>query len=213
MGRELLEDHLVILVEPIYLFLRKQLPDDGCCVNRTEREWFELQKLAKLRLAIGRDEQGVFYAHSKAPGEIDARLVGDGHSCHEWGWFPLHTNLVRALMDVQIGAHAMARSVQIVQALAPQRLSRQNIYLRATGAAGELAQFYLDMSLQHESIDAPLLVCQRAQGNGARNVCRAVEILCATIEQQKTFRQQRHVSLCRSLIVDDSPVGLGLWAL
>ena len=98
--------------------------------------------------------------------------------------------------------------MQIVQALAPQRLSRQNIYLRATGAAGELAQFYLDMSLQHEGIDAPLLVCQRAQGNGARNVCRAVEILCATIEQQKTFRQQRHVSLCRSLIVDDSPVGL-----
>ena len=62
----------------------------------------------------------------------------DGHASHQRCRFPLHTELMRTFVHIQISAHAVTCAMQIVQALAPHRLSGQNIYLGTTGSTGEL---------------------------------------------------------------------------
>ena len=111
-------------------------------------------------------------------------------------------------MHIQVGAHAMPRSVQVVQSLAPQGLTGEDVKLRTAGARGELAEFYLDMAFQHEGVDALLLFRQGAEGNGAGDVGGAVEILCAAVEQQEAFWLQRYIRLRSGLVMYDGTMSL-----
>ena len=97
----------------------------------------------------------------------------------------------------------MTRAMQIVQALTPHSLTGQNIDLGAAGAAGELAEFNLDMPLQYQRIDFLLLIRERSEGDGTGDVCRTVEILSATVEQQQTLWLQGYIGLWRSLVMND----------
>ena len=139
MRREGDEDVLMIGIEPRELFWKEHVGNDGRLVDGTECEWFELKEPAEFGLLIRGDEQRVLDAHAKLPCEIDAGLVGEGHASHQGCRFPLHTELMRTLMDVEECAHAVACAVQIVQALAPQSLTGQDIELGTTGTRGELA--------------------------------------------------------------------------
>ena len=138
MGREDVEHALVIVVEPGDFFIQEHLFDNRRGVDGTEGETLKLQELAKLGLLVGGYQQGVFDTHTKLTFEIDARLVGDGHASHQRGGLPLHTELMRTLVQIQIGTHTMTCAMQIVQSLAPHRFSGQNIYLGTTGSTGEL---------------------------------------------------------------------------
>ena len=62
------------------------------------------------------------------------------------------------------------------------------------------------MTFQHQGVDASLLIGERTEGDGARDICRAILILCATVEQQQTLSFQRNVRLGRWLVVDDGPM-------
>ena len=64
------------------------------------------------------------------------------------------------------------------------------------------------MTFQHEGVDATLFVGDWSEGNGARDVRRAVHILCSAIEQQQTFRFQRNVRLWRRLVMHDGAMSL-----
>ena len=114
MGREGIEDTLMVLVEPVDFLWQHHLKDDRSLVDGTEGERLELQELAELRFLIGHDEQGVLRTGTTTARQIDARLISDGHTCHQWGGLPLHSELVRSLMDIQIGAHTVTCAMQVV---------------------------------------------------------------------------------------------------
>ena len=64
------------------------------------------------------------------------------------------------------------------------------------------------MAFQHEGVDATLFVGDWSEGNGARDVRRAVHILCSTIHQQQAFGFQRDVRLWRRLVMHDGTMSL-----
>ena len=134
MGREGVEDPLVVGVEPVEFFLRQQIGEDGSLIDGTEGERIELKELTKFGLFVWGDKEGVLDAHAKLACEIDTRLVSNSHTCHQRGWLPFHTDLVGTFVDIKVGAYAVTRAVQIIQSLTPQRLTGQNIKLRAAGA-------------------------------------------------------------------------------
>ena len=136
-GREGVENALVVGVEPADFLGQHLLDDDGAQVDGTEREGLELQERPELALHVGRDEQGVLDAHAEAAGQVDAGLVGDGHTLYERGGLPLHAELVRTLVHAEVLAHAVARAMQVVQTLAPHVLAGEDVHLRAGSAARE----------------------------------------------------------------------------
>ena len=134
MGREDVEDTLVIGIEPVEFLLRQQFYKNRRRVYGTKGKGLELKELTKLRLLIWRDKEGILDTHAKLACEIDTRLVSNSHTCHQRGWLPFHTDLVGTFVDIKVGAYAVTRAVQIIQSLTPQRLTGQNIKLRAAGA-------------------------------------------------------------------------------
>ena len=67
-GREGVVDTLVIGVEPADFLGQHLFDDDWCEVDGAEREGIELQERTELAFHVGRDEQRVLDAHSKAAG-------------------------------------------------------------------------------------------------------------------------------------------------
>ena len=175
----------MVVVEPREFFWEEHLPDDRRLVDRIEGERIKLEEFAEFRLLIGHDEQRVLDTDAKLSCEIDARLVCNGHPFHQGRRLPLHTELMGALVNIEISTHAMICAMQIVQALAPHCLTSKDIDLRTTTARGELTELYLDMPLQYQGIDFLHLVSQRAKGNGTSDIGSAVEILGTTIEQKE----------------------------
>ena len=110
------------------------------------------------------------------------------------------------LMHVEIGPHAMARAVQIVEPFAPQRLASQGIKLRSAHTFGETGQFQLNMTFQHQCVDALLLLGQRTKGYGSRDIRGAVLILSTAVDEHKSAGFNRNISLRRGLIVHDCTV-------
>ena len=198
----------MVTVEPLCFLRKQQFPENRRRIDGTERERFELEELSELCFLVRGDEQCVLDTHAKLPGEIDTGLIGNSHARHQWGWFPLHTELMRTFMYIQISSYAMTRAMQIIQTLAPQRLTGEDVNLGSAGSCGKLTEFYLDVSFQHKGIDPFLLLSERTEGDGAGDIRCAIEILCPTVEQQKTFRLQRNIDLWRCLIVNDGAVGL-----
>ena len=206
MGREGFTHTAVIAVEPLHLLVGHHLAHDGCRVDGAECQRFEPQELAEGGLPEGRDEQGVFDAHTELPLEIDARLVGDGHAGMQRCRTILHAYLVRSLVHVEVAAHAVSRAVQIVVPLCPHILARQGVELCAAGTVGEGQHIELDVSFQHERIDASLLFGQRSECDSSRDVGRTVLILRATVYEQQPLRLQRHVGRLGGFVVHDGAV-------
>ena len=107
-------------------------------------------------------------------------------------------------MHIQIGAHAMTRAMQIMQAFTPHGTLGKHVELGAADAGRELGQLYLYMSLEHQGIDMLHLFSQRAKGNGTGDVGSAVEILGAAVQQQQSFGLEWDIRLGRRFIVYDS---------
>lgn len=151
MGREGIEDTLVILVEPVHLLLKHHLTDNRRLVDRTERERLELQEASALGLFGRNDQQGVLCADTEASLQIDTGLVGDGHPRMQSGGSPFHADLVRTLMHAQVTPHPMTGTMQVVIPCFPQVFPCHRIELRTTGTLREPEQLQLDMSFQHQA--------------------------------------------------------------
>ena len=139
MWRQAVEYRLVIVVQPVYLLLRQLFADDRTLVDGTERQRLKLQELAEFRLFVKHNQQSILDTGTTAAGQVDAGFVGDGHAFHQRGRLPLHAKLMRTFVNIQVSTHAVSRAVQVVQPVAPHRLTGQDINLRTTGTAGELA--------------------------------------------------------------------------
>ena len=184
MGREGIEDTLVVGIKPVDLFLKKHILYNRSLVDRAEGERLKLEELAKFRFLVWSDNERVLYAHSELTSKIDARLVGDGHALNKRSRFPLHTELMRTLMHIEICTHAMTRAMKIVKPLAPHVLTGKDVDLSAAGAGRELTELNLDMALEHKSIDTTHLICERPESNGTGDIRGAIEILGSTVEQE-----------------------------
>ena len=97
----------------------------------------------------------------------------------------------------------MPSAMQVVQTFAPHILSSQDINLGTAGSAWELTEFYLDMPLEHKGVDMLLQIGKRSKGDGTGNICRAIEILGTTVEQQHTLRLQGDICLWSGFVVND----------
>ena len=82
MGREGIEDALMVVVEPLDFFLSHHLDEDGSLIDGTERERLELEELAEFCLLVRYDQQSVLCAGATSVREIDAWFIGNGHACH-----------------------------------------------------------------------------------------------------------------------------------
>ena len=177
MGREAAEDGAVVGVEPGRFLVGEHRADYRRGVDGAERERLEAEETAEAGVAAGHYEKGVLRAHAELRRQVDARLVGYGHALDEGRGLVFHAYLVRAFMHAEVRAYAVARAVQIVEACAPKAAAGYGVDLRARRAAEKAAQLKLDVGFEHEGVDAPLLVGERAEGYGARDVGCAVEIL------------------------------------
>ena len=87
----------------------------------------------------------------------------------------------------------------------PHVFTGQNVNLCTTGTAGELAELYLDVPLEHKCIYFPFFLGEGAEGNGTGDVRRAVEILCTTVKQQQASGLEWDIGLgCRFVMHDGS---------
>jgi hypothetical protein len=127
MGREGIEDVLVIGVEPFYLLRGHHIQDNRSLVNGTEGKRFELKELAELRFHIRCSQKGVLYPYTESSLQIDTWLVSHRHTFMHLCGTPLHTYLVRAFVHTQITPHPMTCTMQIIQSRLPQALSGYGI--------------------------------------------------------------------------------------
>ena len=171
----------MIVVQPAPLSISKQLSHNRFGIYRTERQCLKSQEATALRFLVRNHQQGVLDTHTETAFQVDTRLVSHRHTCTQLSRFPLHTNLVRSFVNVQVATDTVTRTMQEVQTSLPQGLTGNSIYLRTCGTLRELQQLQVDMSLQHQRIDAALFVGQRTKGDGTRDIRRTVLILSATV--------------------------------
>ena len=75
--------------------------------------------------------------------------------------FPLHADLVRTLMHIEVTPNTMACAMEEVESLLPQRTACNGIELRTSGPVREFQHLQTDMPFEHKGIDFPLAVAQR----------------------------------------------------
>ena len=63
------------------------------------------------------------------------------------------------------------------------------------------------MALEYKGVDLLLQIGKRSEGDGTGNVCRAIEILGTTVEQQHTLGLQGDICLWGGLVVNDGGMG------
>ena len=110
---------------------------------------------------------------------------------------------MRPLVDTEIRADAVTGAVAVVDAVLPHGIAGQGVNLCAADAVGETGECQADVSLEDERVVEPFFVGQRAEGDGSRNVGRAVLILSAAVEQQQSFGFEHGIRLGRCFVVND----------
>ena len=104
--------------------------------------------------------------------------------------------------------HAVARTMQVVVAAAPQHAARYGVYLRAVGTCRKLSHLQSYVSLEYQRVHQSLLLAHGSQRYGAGNVSGTAVVLGATVEQQQPLGAQFDVALGCRLIVYDGAVAL-----
>ena len=63
------------------------------------------------------------------------------------------------------------------------------------------------MRLQYIGIDAPFLLADRTESDGAGDIGRAVAVLCAAVKEQQSFGAQGNIAFGCGLVVHDGSMG------
>ena len=177
----------VVVVDPLAFRLVHHSEIHGAEVYGTERERFEGEEGAEISGLGGDGEQRVFNAHTEASGHIDARLVSDGHAGLEWhpgAATQIFADLLRAFVNAEAVANAVARAVAEVISCLPHGIAGGEVELNASASFGEVAAREADVALQNEGVNAAFFVGDGAEGDGARDVGGAAVILCPAVKQQ-----------------------------
>ena len=84
--------------------------------------------------------------------------------------------------------HAVTRAMQIAHAVLPEELTCKGVQLGTAGIIGENCLCQSDMTFHHQCEVEFLFGRGSAEGNGACDVGGSVEVLRATVNQQKPVR-------------------------
>ena len=109
-------------------------------------------------------------------------------------------------MDNPHKSHAVARTAAVIQAAPPECFPRQNVDMHARASRFEHRARGGNVTLEHKRIRLPLLVRQRAQRIGTRDVRGAVPVLPAAVHQQEPARLQLRAGILHGGIVHHSRV-------
>ena len=100
----------------------------------------------------------------------------------------------------------MTRSVTEVIPLLPHGITRSKVELKPRCSFGEYATRKGNVTLQHEGVSSALFLCDRSEGNGARNVGRTTAIVCTAVAKQQSLGEKRAVVFRCSLTVNDGTI-------
>ena len=177
----------MISVQPFLLFFRQHLLDNRSLINRAQSQRFKLQEPPTFRFLRRNNQQHILYPYPETPLQIDTRLISNRHASTQAGRYPFHPDLMRSLMDIQVGADTMSSTMQIVIASLPHVFPGNGIQLCPTGFLREMKHLQLDMPFQYQGIHLPLPLRKSPQSNRTGNIRRTVLILCPTVKQQESL--------------------------
>ena len=104
---------------------------------------------------------------------------------------------LRALVHREIAADAVAGAVVEVEPVLPQRAARERVEVDAARALGEPRRGDGDVPLQHQREALAHLARRLADGDGARDVGGAVEVLGAAVDEKQLARRELAVGRAR----------------
>ena len=198
---ELTAHHLLVGIEPLHFLFEHHLLHDWRGDDRTEGELLKLivrtegdawlwrawtlivgegRSMVVVTPQAGIDhEHGVLVAHAVLSGDVDARLISDGHAWKEGGGAPLHAELVEVdgFMYRHELTHPMTGAVQVVDAIFPHGFTGQYVELGTTGAFGEDRRTQTDPTFEYEGVVATHLPREGTQWDGTCDVGGAIEVL------------------------------------
>jgi hypothetical protein len=172
------------------------------------QEWF----IAKLVLDLNfLDHHHVLNSYAKGAIFIEARLIAKDISYRKRHLTVLHSrsNANRPLMNVQVGSHAVAGAMSIVQAERPEVLSSQRVQSKSGRAFGELAAFKSDVAFKHERIRFFFFCARLAEVQRARCVGGSVKVLSTGVTEVDGFGVDGGTGAFHRLVVDDGSIGAG----
>ena len=115
-------------------------------------------------------------------------------------------NALRALVDGEEAADAMAGAVGVIEPRFPQRPPGEAVELRSARALGEDRGGDRDMALEHAGEAVAHFLGRLADRHGAGDVGGAVDILAARIDQIERAGLELAVGLLARLVMDDRAV-------
>ena len=199
----------VVVVEPLDVFGQEIAAVDGARIKGAERQRLETEEAALRGFLDGQSQENVLQAHTKGARTIHSGFVRHDHAWaegHEGAGAHILANLVRPLVNAEARTHTVARAVTKVKAILPQVRTAHGINLQAHRALGIGAQGQGDVGAEHERIDAALLVRERAEGDGARDVGGAVLVLRTAVQQQQTAGCERCGGVGIWFVVDNGTI-------
>ena len=199
----------MVIVQPLPLLVSQHVEEHGAEVVGTKGEVFKVQEVPHRGFKGRLREERVLNAYAETPRDVDARLIGDGLSGAErerGAGAEVFPNLHRTFVNSEPMADAVARAVTVVHALAPHGSPCERVELEARGVLGEYRPGELQMALQYERVGLPLLIGQRSEGDGSRDVGGAAVVVCAAVEEQESAAFEADIRLGRRLIVNDGTV-------
>lgn len=210
----LLHNLLMIPIQPLPLLPTQQrhinqLPTHGHHSHVLEAQ-IRLIAEPMLRLdLLGHDD--VLDADAKVAVLVVSRLVGQDVAGREGdlGVLDAGADADGALVDVEVGAHAVARAMPVVEAVLPEELARERVEREARGAFWEDGCVERDDALEDERVGFAFHFRWGAEVQGARRVGRAVEVLGARVAEVDGARVDGGAVAWFGLVVDDGGVGAG----
>ena len=113
------------------------------------------------------------------------------------------------LVDIEVGADAVAGAMPVVEAFGPQELARERVERVAGGAFGEDGAVERDDAFEDQGVRFPLHGRRVAEVQGPRRVGGAVEVLGARVAEVDGLGVDGGAVARLGLVVDDGGVGAG----
>ena len=158
-GKEGLAHAGMIIIKVLDFVGCHEFTDDGTCVDGAEGEGFEAEPRP-----FPLESWGVHYQHrvlcpnAVTACDVNTRFDGDGHSSLQGSGHPVHAELMRPLVNAEVAAYAMPRTVAVVLMLLPHCVTGEDIKLGACGALREDGGGQTDVTFQDEGVVTTLVV-------------------------------------------------------
>src|SRR5574344_34109 len=119
----------MIIVKPSYLVCRHHIKIYRKLVDWAQCQRFELQEWSEFSFTIRHYKKNILCTASEFSGKIYSRFISYSHILQQWSRHPIHSKLVRSLVNIQKSPDAMSGTMQIVKPSLPHKAACKNIQL------------------------------------------------------------------------------------